>query len=106
MGGIPIKSFKQFTIDMALGKKYCGNPSQNPTIEEYSCGLLVRIAEALEKIAQGPTIFQERQRADDYRREALERWNQIQDFRREIKRLKKELKLRDLEAAKRAARKS
>ena len=99
-----IKSFKQFTLDVDFGKEYCGKSIQSPTVEEITYGLLQRITEAIEKMAQGPTVVQAEKRAEDYKREAIEKWGQIQDLRREIKKLKKELRQRDLAEAIRAVK--
>jgi len=90
-----IKSYKELSRMMDLGKEYCGSNSQNPTIQEYQCGLLQRITEAIEKMAQGPTVIEAERRATRYQEDAVPRWGTICQLKTEIRKLKRELKARD-----------
>ena len=50
---MPIKSYKDLTLEHTWGKEYCGKENQAPNLEQLTFGLMVRIAEALEALATG-----------------------------------------------------
>jgi len=91
------KSFKDESKFDAYGRDFCGDKSQFATLPELTVGAMLRIADAIEKMAGNySAIIEERDRYKRYLEEERTRgkraWHRIAGLKGTIARIKKQTK--------------